>query len=119
MGSNIQDLANSIKRLSAETVASGKPMEVSLGLVVGTSPLKIQLGDNFTISEGALILVESLTDYEVEVESNYSTEVSATHSHKVAGIKNIKVKRGLKVGEKVLIFRMQGGKRYVVLDRVC
>ena len=40
------------------------------------------------------------------------------HSHPVAGKKQAKVHLALKSGEQVILLRMQGGGRYLVLGRV-
>ena len=40
------------------------------------------------------------------------------HSHPVAGKKQAKVHLALKAGEQVVLLRMQGGGRYLVLGRV-
>lgn len=40
------------------------------------------------------------------------------HSHGYSGKKKMLLHYGLKVGESVILFRLQGGQKYVVLDRV-
>ena len=55
---------------------------------------------------------EGWTDYEtVEGEGG-------KHSHKYKGKKKIMLHHGLKVGEKVMLIRVQGGQNYVIIDRV-
>lgn len=41
-----------------------------------------------------------------------------THRHAYQGRKKFLVHLGLKLGEKVILLRVQGGKRYMVLDRI-
>lgn len=41
-----------------------------------------------------------------------------THSHSVTGTKDITINNALTVGESVVLVRMQGGQKYLVLDRV-
>lgn len=41
-----------------------------------------------------------------------------THTHAYKGKKKFTVHLGLKVGEKVILLRADGGKQYIVLDRV-
>lgn len=41
----------------------------------------------------------------------------AAHAHGYKGRKTFTVHNGLKVGEKVLLIRLQGGQKYLVLDR--
>ena len=41
-----------------------------------------------------------------------------THKHEYKGKKKFTIHLGLKVGEKVILLRADGGKQYIVLDRV-
>ena len=45
-------------------------------------------------------------------------DFDTTHKHDIKGRKKITLHYGLKVGESVMLIRLQGGQRYVVLDRV-
>ena len=45
-------------------------------------------------------------------------EAFAEHRHKYKGDKWWKVNLGLQVGESVLLFRIDGGQKYIILDRV-
>lgn len=45
-------------------------------------------------------------------------EIDMSHSHGYSGQKSFSVQNGLKSGETVLMLRMQGGQKYVVLDRL-
>lgn len=58
-----------------------------------------------------------------EVQDTSSTSISTaeidlTHSHDIQGRKTVTVHNGLKKGEKVILIRMQGGQKFVVLDRM-
>lgn len=44
--------------------------------------------------------------------------VNLSHTHSYKGRKNYKVHLGLKVGEKVILLRCDGGQQFIVLDRV-
>lgn len=44
--------------------------------------------------------------------------VSLTHTHAYSGKKKYTIHLGLKTGEKVILLRVNGGKQYIVLDRV-
>lgn len=111
------------------------------GTVTSTSPLEIQIDQKLTLTQDYLILTKAVLDHEVDIEVNHFTEQSALvgygawdtkHSHPGAGIgeinpnhrhqylgrKKIKIFNGLQVGEKVILIRLQGGQRYVVLDRI-
>lgn len=47
-------------------------------------------------------------------EMNGQTE----HKHKYKGKKKIMLHHGLKIGEQVMLLRVQGGQNYVIIDRV-
>lgn len=47
-----------------------------------------------------------------------SIDFDTTHKHDIKGRKKITVHNGLTVGEKVLLCRIQGGQKYVVIDRI-
>ena len=111
------------------------------GTVTSISPLEIQIDQRLTLTQDYLILTKAVLDHEVDIEVNHFTEQSALvgygpwdtkHSHPDAGIgelnpnhrhqylgrKKIKIFNGLQVGEKVILIRLQGGQKYVVLDRI-
>ena len=41
-----------------------------------------------------------------------------SHLHNIAGRKRMRVYNGLHKGEKVVLLRMRGGQKYLVLDRI-
>lgn len=47
-----------------------------------------------------------------------STEGTTKHAHEYTGTKKVLLHYGLKQGESVLLVRMQGGQKYLVLDRI-
>ena len=58
-----------------------------------------------------------------EIIGSPSTSVSEikidlSHSHMINGRKTVTVHNGLKKGEKVIMIRVQGGQKFVVLDRM-
>lgn len=50
--------------------------------------------------------------------TDVTNDFDTTHHHDIKGRKKIILHYGLKNGEKVILLRMQGGQRYLVLDRV-
>lgn len=109
--------------------------------MTSTSPLEIQIDQKLTLTQDYLILTKAVLDHEVDIEVNHFTEQSAlvgyepwdtkhshpdagigeinpNHRHQYSGRKKIKIFNGLQVGEKVILIRLQGGQKYVVLDRI-
>lgn len=83
-----------------------------------------------------LVLTRNVTDYEVDMTVSHQTVVIShghpvtdtytgggtaeeiNHNHPIKGRKKYKVHNALVVGDKVLLGRIQGGKKFVVLDRI-
>ncbi|RJE84271.1 DUF2577 domain-containing protein [Paenibacillus sp. 1011MAR3C5] len=76
-----------IKKAGAGAVEASNPVNILYGEIVSVHPLSVRVDQRFTLPAGFLILTESLA------------------------------LRGLEQGDRVLLLRMQGGQRYVVLDR--
>ena len=56
-----------------------------------------------------------LTD---SMEMNPVNQRHTSHLHNIAGRKRMRVYNGLHKGEKVVLLRMRGGQKYLVLDRI-
>lgn len=133
---DFNDLLSTIKKAAVEAVKASKPTAVVYGKVISTSPLKINVEQKMTLTKEQLVLTRNVTDYEVEMTFDHLTEnhththtisdtysgggsaSSETHDHAYQGKKLFTVHNGLVVGDEVLMMQMQGGQRYIVLDRV-
>ena len=116
-----------VKRAAVEAVEAGKPVNILFGTVLSASPLKIQVDQKSIYTSKMLILTRNVTDFEVDMTVNHSTEDKGggsgaaayeAHKHAYVGKKTFKVHNALKAGEKVLLIRVQQGKKFVVIDRV-
>ncbi|MEA5084346.1 MAG: DUF2577 domain-containing protein [Lachnospiraceae bacterium] len=131
----MSELLQIIKQAAAEQNEASKPVAVMMGKVVSVLPLKIQIDQKLTLSESALILTKSVIDYSVSMTVNHSTESHThahnyiddsstrttefnTHSHAYTGTKVFAVHNKLKVGDSVVLLRVQGGQKFIVLDIV-
>ena len=115
---DFSDLLKTIKQTSAETNDALKPVNVCFGKVTNTSPLQILVEQKITLSSAQLVLTKNVTDYEVNVTVDWETKTSDEHVHGLNGKKKMKVHNSLVKGEKVLLLRIQGGQKYVVIDKV-
>lgn len=106
------------------------------GTVESNPPIKIIVDQKLVLTEEYLILTKNVTDHWVDIEVNHYTVnddfLDTTHSHPDAGVnsfdshhkhqyqgrKKIMIYNGLLPGEKVILVRIQGGQRYVILDRI-
>lgn len=134
------ELLRIIKSAAAAAVNAEKPAELCYGTVTSISPLKITIDQKLTLGENQLILTKAVTDHSLDIEvSHYTVNdafMNGTHTHTVCAVtdggnldtahkhaykgrKRITIYNGLLAGEKVILLRVQGGQRFVVLDRVC
>ena len=84
-----------IKKAAVEAVEAAKPAGIYFGTVTAVNPLRVE--QKMTLEKEQLVLTRNVTDYETEDGS---------------------VQNALKQGEEVILFRMQGGQKYVVMDRI-
>lgn len=135
MSLDLNALVRAVKKAAVEAVRAENPMGVCHGTVTGLSPLEITTDQKLILGEKQLILTNAVRDYTVEMTVDHVTEVishghSVTdtytgggtaqpvdHSHPYKGRKSFRVHLGLKVGEKVILVRCDGGQQFVVLDR--
>ncbi|MBP1990205.1 DUF2577 domain-containing protein [Paenibacillus eucommiae] len=97
----MSSFANIIKQASLGVVEAGKPVWIQTGTVSKIHPLEVSVEQRFTLPEDFLIVTEQLTELKLVI----------------GGIEHT-IRRGLEVGDKVLLLRMQGGLDYIILDRM-
>ena len=116
-----------IKEAAIGSVKNAKPVNLRFGTVISETPLKIQLDQKIILTEAFLILSRNVTDYDLEMTVNHITEKMqkggkdpsfTSHKHEYKGRKVFRVHKALKNGENVILIELQGGGKYLVLDRV-
>ncbi len=116
-----------IKQAALDAVQNSSPCDFCIGVVVSESPLNIQLDQKLTLTEEFLFLTRNVTDYTVVMEVDHTTEPEIggscgehckEHSHDYVGEKEFLVKNHLTEGEKVVLGKMAGGQKFIVLDRI-
>lgn len=116
-----------IKKAALQAVASTMPSGVYFGTVISSSPLKISVEQKMTLTKEQLILSTLVQDFSVDMTVDHLTENTsggsgdasfASHNHAYKGRKTFRVHLGLSAGEKVMLLRVQGGQKFIVLDRV-
>ena len=126
------NLIEIIKQAAVEAVAASNPCAIMFGKVISTSPLKINVEQRLTLDESHLILTSSVRDYKTKISfdnpgiknivKNYSMDDIPGTDYKLSyqqPIQNeITVYNGLKMNESVMLLQIQGGQKYIVLDRV-
>jgi hypothetical protein len=94
-----------VKQASIGAVQATNPVAVTYGTVSQIEPLEVSVDQRFTLPEVFLVVPEHMTEYKVTV----NTEL---------GPQEIVIRRGLEVGDKVILLRAQGGQQYVIVGRV-
>lgn len=100
------NLIQIIKQASIEAVDQSSPMSIAYGTVTKTNPLEINIEQlKNSISGDMILLTSNVMDKNTEI--------------KIGGSKiDTIIYNGLKTGEKVLLLRVDGGQKYIVLDRL-
>ncbi|MBN2883923.1 MAG: DUF2577 domain-containing protein, partial [Clostridia bacterium] len=89
--------------------------------------LKINVEQKMTLTSEQLVLTRNVTDYKVNMSVDHQTEDTsggsgdssfASHHHAYKGKKEFTVHNSLVVGEEVIMIQMQGGQKFIVIDRV-
>lgn len=116
-----------IKKAALQAVEERMPSGVYFGTVISSSPLKINVEDKMTLEKAQLVLSTLVQDFTVNMTVDHKTEDKAggsgdasfaSHNHDYKGTKAFRVHLGLSAGEKVILLRIQGGQKFIVLDRV-
>lgn len=130
------DAVDVVKKAAREAVEAAGPVHLVFGTVISADPLKIQVDQKAIYTEKMLILTRNVTDHYVDVTVSAQSVVishghpvtdtytgggmaqDVNHNHPIRGTKKVKINNALVVGDQVLLARVQGGKKYVVLDRI-
>lgn len=121
------NLSDTIQQLVSKTIKASKLSDISYGTVTSESPLEIMTDQKVPLYASQLSLTRQVTDYEIDVEVSTETEKTSggsgdeaysAHDHKIKGVKKIRIKNALKVGDRVVLIRLQGAQERVVLDRI-
>ena len=121
------DLLEIIKQAGIEAMEASKPVKVMFGEVKSVKPLMIMVEQKLPLTEEFLILTYAVKDHWRDMTVDHLTENAsggsgdsayASHNHSYKGRKPFLIHNDLMVGEHVLLPSMQGGQKFIVLDRV-
>lgn len=123
----MEKLVKLLKQLSNDTINNSEPFEYRKGKVETITPLTVRIDQKMLLEEDELILTHLVKDYEVDISVSHETKDFELiegvptdikkHKHEYKGRKKIIIHQGLKVGEEVILLKVQGGQNYIVLDR--
>lgn len=109
------NLVDMIKQVGLDAMQASAPVNILYGVVTKANPLEVNVDQRFTLTEDFLVVTERLTALTLDL--NHSHDYSGGQTQN-ALTSPVVVRKGLEVGDKVLLLRVQGGQQYVVLDRV-
>lgn len=130
---DFNDLVRTIKRIAIEAVAASKPTAIVYGKVISTSPLRINVEQKMTLTSAQLVLTRNVTDYKTKIsfdnpdikqvfttwDMGETVESSPSKiAFKTKTKHDITIYNSLVVDDEVVMVQMQGGQKYIVLDRV-
>ena len=93
-----------IKRAAIDAVNSTQPVQFVFGTVTSVSPLKIQVTPKLTLGAANLVVCGTLSKKSTTTTVN-GTKVTVTFDN------------SLKKNDSVILARMQGGNKYLVMDK--
>lgn len=120
------NLVQLIAQIANEATDASKPSAVMFGEVTAVNPLVITVDQKLPLTEDFLILTDAVRDHWRDMTVDHLTENSAgggghasyaSHNHQYLGRKPFLIHNDLVVGEFVVLLRVQGGQKFVVLDR--
>lgn len=129
-------LIETIKQAAISAIENSKPTAIFLGKVIEVNPLKIEIEPKSILEQDELMLTKNVIDYSVDMTVDHSTEnddslstkhshpnveessFDSHHEHKYKGKKSFYIHNALKVGDSVILIRVQGDQQYIVLDKV-
>lgn len=138
--------ADIIKQFAKNAVDSTMPFSFHYGTVKSTDPIEIEVEQKLILTENDLIFTTLVQDFDVDMYMEHETEetdlthkhqasiiitsphgdtgsitvqdTDGKHTHEYKGVKTFTVNLKLAKDEKVLLLRIQGGQKFLVLDRV-
>ncbi|AFL99765.1 Protein of unknown function (DUF2577) [Desulfitobacterium dehalogenans ATCC 51507] len=115
----MSSLLDLIKAAGTDAVNASNPVNILFGEILTVNPLSVKVDQRFTLPEDFLIVPEGVTNYEVDLQHThqYTDNGSASNTSEALTSK-IVIRSGLAPGDRVLMLKVQGGQRYVILDKV-
>lgn len=116
------NLVQLIKEIAMGAVKASKPCDYQIGTVVSEKPLKIKMSQSLILEEEFIHLSRGVADFKAEITlDGIKTRQEADAAQDVtvyADRQEVEIHNSLKKGEKVLMFRKNGGRDFIVIDRV-
>ncbi len=115
-------LLETIKVAGMQAVDSTNPVNLLFATVLSVEPVSVKVDQRFTLTSEFLIVPERLIRHEIDITHahQYQDQSGSSTSNRTTNtaLYPIVIRTGLMVGDSVLLLRVQGGQKYVILDKV-
>lgn len=112
-------LLDLIKAAGADAVNASNPVNILFGEILTVNPLSVKVDQRFILPADFLIVPRTMTKYEVDLQHTHQyTDDGSAGTTSQALTQKIVIRAGLAPGDRVLMLRVQGGQRYIILDKV-
>lgn len=99
------DLLSIIKQAGIAAVDAQNPVQVVVAKAESISPLTVNIEQRLQLTQEFLWIPESMTRHTAKIKhGEYEQEIV--------------IREGIQVGDSLLLLRVQGGQKYIVLDKV-
>lgn len=115
-----------------DAVQTSKPVAFCFGKVISESPLQINVEQKITLSPAQLVLSRNVTDFQTKISFDNPDIKNIVKNHTMSDVEGtdyklsfeekveneVTIHNHLIIGDEVVLSQMQGGQKYIVLDRV-
>lgn len=113
------NLLEMIKQAGLDAIEASNPLQILYGEVKKSDPLEVNVDQRFTLTSDFLIVPEHLTRYELDLQHQHEyTADGALQRTQGALEEKIVIREGLQTGDPIILLRIQGGQKYLIIDKV-
>ncbi|MEL4861030.1 DUF2577 domain-containing protein [Pseudoflavonifractor phocaeensis] len=100
-----RNMVELVKQAALEGMEAAKPVNLIFGVVTATTPLEVHVDQKTILYSDSLVLTRNVTNYSLLANVGGAGQTMLIY-------------KALKAGDRVLLARVQGGRKYVILDRL-
>ena len=110
----MSELLEAMKAAGMGAVENNGPVRVMFGVVASTEPLIVRVDQKLILPEQALVLTDAVRDHEKSITISGITD---SNGDSISTTTTITVHNDLKEGESVILIRVQGAQKYLVIGK--
>lgn len=103
-----------IKQASINAINASNPLAIEFGTVTDAENITIRINQKKILPKEFFVVPESLTRYEVSLKSSNAIDQSSIDTE----LDTLVIREGLKIGDTVVLLKIESGARYLILDKV-